>query len=342
MRVVLKTWRIDGSRAHELGVGVQVAACNRDGWAPDDERGRGIEPRADAGARDRTRTVVERALEGDNPRRAPAARSSSGQDEGRAERTPGGSKASKRACRSCTASPVFVGSGRNVRRAFGCVVATGLATARNRRPGSRAGAIRGKRSWRTCGHRAGCGRNFEPARKQRLARASTAPRGGKALEGQLLDASGMKQGREASGSQNRREGQEPWGRHRRGSGRSSSRTGETRASAERSSRKRGTRRSCVREKEPHERRPGRGNRKGGDEALELWRGPEPHEGRSCDQNRATKVWRGIPRGRKDDVGGAPKPIGRYSSGTIKTLKGTDTSREWSSARVTARGSERRI
>jgi len=201
---------------------------------------------------------------------------------------------------------------------------------------------RGKRTWRSCGHRAGCGRNFEPARKQRLARASTAPRGGKALEGQLLDASGMKQGREASGSQNRREGQEPWGRHRRGSGRSSSRTGETRASAERSSRKRGTRRSCVREKEPHERRPGRGNRKGGDEALELWRGPEPHEGRSCDQNRATKVWRGIPRGRKDDVGGAPKPIGRYSSGTIKTLKGTDTSREWSSARVTARGSERRI
>jgi len=140
MRGVLKMWRIDGSWAHELGVGVRVAACNRDDWVPDDERGRGIEPRASAGTTDRTRTVVERALEGDNPRRAPAVRSSSGQDEGRAERTPGGSKASKRACRSCTASPVFVGSGRYVRRAFGCGVATGLATARNRRPGSRAGA----------------------------------------------------------------------------------------------------------------------------------------------------------------------------------------------------------
>jgi hypothetical protein len=137
---VLKTWHIDGSRAHGPGVGVRVAACNRDGWIPDDGCGRGIEPRVFAGARDRTRTVVEQALEGDNPRRAPAVRSSSGQGEGRAERTPGGSKASKRACRSCTASPVFVGSGRYVRRAFGCGVATGLATARNRRPGSRAGA----------------------------------------------------------------------------------------------------------------------------------------------------------------------------------------------------------
>jgi hypothetical protein len=62
------------------------------------------------------------------------------QGEGRAERTPGGSKASKRACRSETASPAFTGSGRHVRRTFGCVEATGLATARNRRPGSRAGA----------------------------------------------------------------------------------------------------------------------------------------------------------------------------------------------------------
>jgi hypothetical protein len=65
------------------------------------------------------------------------------------------------------------------------------------------------------------------ARKQRPARAGTAPREGKALEGSSRDASGMKQGREASGatahggirkgperaasikSLNRREGQEP-------------------------------------------------------------------------------------------------------------------------------------
>jgi len=66
----------------------------------------------------------------------------------------------------------------------------------------------------------------EPARKQRPARAGTAPREGKALKGDSRDASGMEQGREASGrhgnrraprgartvrdrSRNRREGQEP-------------------------------------------------------------------------------------------------------------------------------------
>jgi len=40
----------------------------------------------------------------------------------------------------------------------------------------------------------------EPARKQRPARAGTAPREGKALEGSSRDASGMEQGREASGA----------------------------------------------------------------------------------------------------------------------------------------------
>jgi len=40
----------------------------------------------------------------------------------------------------------------------------------------------------------------EPARKQRPARAGTAPREGKALEGHSRDASGMKEGREASGA----------------------------------------------------------------------------------------------------------------------------------------------
>jgi len=65
----------------------------------------------------------------------------------------------------------------------------------------------------------------EPARKQRPARAGAAPREGNALEGRSRDASGMKQGCEASGatanggiqkissepraSRNRREGQEP-------------------------------------------------------------------------------------------------------------------------------------
>jgi hypothetical protein len=65
----------------------------------------------------------------------------------------------------------------------------------------------------------------EPARKERPARAGTAPREGKALEGRSRNASGMEQGREASGSTanggvqktsseprdswHRREGQEP-------------------------------------------------------------------------------------------------------------------------------------
>jgi len=73
-----------------------------------------------------------------------------------------------------------------------------------------------------------------PQGSRRPARAGTAPREGKALKGDSRDASGMKQGREASGrhgnggfariracrvrSQNRREGQEPWGRHRWGPG----------------------------------------------------------------------------------------------------------------------------
>jgi len=67
--------------------------------------------------------------------------------------------------------------------------------------------------------------NANPQGSKRPARAGTAPREGKALEGRSRDASGMEQGREASGtttngeaqkassesrvSRNRREGQEP-------------------------------------------------------------------------------------------------------------------------------------
>jgi hypothetical protein len=50
-----ETGRVDGPWVHEPRVGARFAACNREGRAPGDVRGRGIEPRARACARDRTR-----------------------------------------------------------------------------------------------------------------------------------------------------------------------------------------------------------------------------------------------------------------------------------------------
>jgi hypothetical protein len=103
-----------------------------------------------------SRTVVERALKGERtPGEHRRAASAWPGGEVVAERTPGGSKASKRACRPFTGEPSVGGEG-TVRAARPVrVEATGLATARNRRPGScvprlpsggrerqRAGAIR--------------------------------------------------------------------------------------------------------------------------------------------------------------------------------------------------------
>jgi len=54
------------------GVGVRVAECNRDGWAPGVARGKGTSRPLRVAARQTvSRTVVERTLEGENPRRAP-------------------------------------------------------------------------------------------------------------------------------------------------------------------------------------------------------------------------------------------------------------------------------
>jgi len=202
-----------------------------------------------------------------------------------------------------------------VRRTFGCVEATGLATARNRRPGSRAGAA-GKAIVKHPG---------TPRRTKDGERTRT--------EATTRESGHGSPGRESSGgAAPGREPSETWrggvGRRGRGSGRSSShQTGERR------SRIRGT--NLTRDG------PGRDNRSGGDEAQGLWRGPNPTREDRAAQHRTTKVRRGRPRGREDDEGGAPKPIGRYSTGTIKTLKGTDTSREWSTTRATAGSSERR-
>jgi hypothetical protein len=60
------------------------------------------------------RTVVERALEGKNPRRAPTGFLGLARYEVVAERTPGGSKAQKRACWLFTGEP-SVGGMRTVR-----------------------------------------------------------------------------------------------------------------------------------------------------------------------------------------------------------------------------------
>jgi hypothetical protein len=56
-------------------------------------------------------TVVERALEGKNPRRAPTDDLSLARCGVVAERTPGGSKTSKRACRPFTGEPSVGGMG---------------------------------------------------------------------------------------------------------------------------------------------------------------------------------------------------------------------------------------
>jgi len=150
---------------------------------------------------------------------------------------PGGARLRSGRAGGQPASPVFVGSGRHVRRAH---ARRGDRTSdreepssRLMRPGSAFGQVTGQRAGARNGE---SGREDpagpalatverEPARKHRPARAGTAPREGKALEGSSRDASGMKEGREASGAtangevqkassepragRNRREGQEP-------------------------------------------------------------------------------------------------------------------------------------
>jgi len=172
------------------------------------------------------------------PRRAPTGRSSPGQGGDRCkERTLEGSKASKRACRPpYPVSPADPRSGR-CKRARQRVTRNVLATPGNRRPGlpvqrafgpaGREVGATGKGAANTSVRAAPLGwSNANPQGSRRPARAGTAPREGKALKGDSRGASGMKQGREASGrhgerrvpqgaracrvrGQNRREGQEP-------------------------------------------------------------------------------------------------------------------------------------
>jgi len=79
-------------------------------------------------------TVVEKALKGQNPRRAPTGDLTLARGGVAAERTPGGSKASKRACRPSTGEPRVLGRGRHVRRAH---ARRGDRTSDRREPSSR-------------------------------------------------------------------------------------------------------------------------------------------------------------------------------------------------------------
>jgi len=81
-------------------------------------------------------TVVEKTLKGENPRRAPTGGLSLAKGGVAAERTPGGSKASKRACRPSTGEPNVLGKRTGTCDALGASRRPAVATAGNPRPGS--------------------------------------------------------------------------------------------------------------------------------------------------------------------------------------------------------------
>jgi hypothetical protein len=105
------------------------------------------------------------------------------------------------------------GRGRRVKaRTTGCSSGSKEPSSRPTASGEPSRASRGKGSARrgkrprNLDHVAPATIEREPARKQRSARADTAPRAVKALKGSSRDASGMKQGREASGASRRATG----------------------------------------------------------------------------------------------------------------------------------------
>jgi hypothetical protein len=204
-------------------------ACVARGFRPLRMSTRGTEPG----------TVVERALKGENPRRAPtgglclARRGGRRGTDSRGEQgfEVGGPAANRRAqCRwevdgTCGTPRVRRGDRTSDREE---------PSSRLMRPGSTFGWARAAKSWRDTEKaavkllqalRRRQSDSANPQGSRWPARAGTAPREGKALEGSSRDASGMKEGREAQGatanggvpktscepraSRNRREGQEP-------------------------------------------------------------------------------------------------------------------------------------
>jgi hypothetical protein len=260
--------------------------------APGDVRGRGIEPRARACARHRTRDrrwreVWRAASPGEHrPGRLRLPRRGSNGTDPRGEQ-------------SFEAGVPFVDGepgvhGEWTARAAHLRVRRGDRTSDREEPSSRLTSRRGGESDREAPGDAAPdeGRRANPHGSNDPRERARAPRGGKALEGQHRDANRLKYGGEASSAAGE------------GPGRSSSH-------------QTGARRRRIRGKNLTRDGPGRDNRSGGDEARGLWRGPNPTREDRATQHRATRVRRGKPRGRKDDEGGAPKPIGRYSTGTAR-------------------------
>jgi len=130
---------------------------------------------------------------------------------------PGGAKLRSGRAGRFPASPASVGWGRYVRRAERCVEATGLATARNRRPGSCVpGSLHGERRGQRAGANGESDREGpagaapatvgEANRKEAEARESGHGSPGREGSGgaDSTDASGMEQAREASGTERRK------------------------------------------------------------------------------------------------------------------------------------------
>jgi len=176
------------------GVGVRVAVSYRDGWVPGGARGTGPVPAACAGARDRTRNRGGEGSEGSDSQESTGGRPHPGQGRGRRRTDSRGEQGFE------AGVPAVNRRAQGPREGDGTcgalierVEATGLATAGNLRPGScvpvrlRAGfkgkelGANGESDRESLESSALAAVEREPARKQRPARAGTAPREGKAL-----------------------------------------------------------------------------------------------------------------------------------------------------------------
>jgi len=157
------------------GVGVRVAACNRDGWAPEDVRGWGLGSPCMSLRGTEPRTVVEEALEGKNPRRAPTDGFSLARWWGRRWTDSRGEQSFEAGVPAVYRRAQCRWDGDGTCDSLRCVEATGLAIAGNLRPGSwvpglpsgrrvwrRSWRDRRKRPWRSCRHCAGGSRRANP------------------------------------------------------------------------------------------------------------------------------------------------------------------------------------
>jgi len=216
--VVRSTARVHGFRGLEPGAGVRLRALQREDRVPGDGCDTGSARAAYVAARNRTQGLPGASSEGEEspgehgPGVLALAR------VGIVARTglPGGARLrSGRGGRSPASHGVneTEGRGRRVKaRTTGPPSGSKEPSSRPLRPASPHGRAeaKGRRGGESDRELSGTSRRpqpkCEPARKQRPARAGTAPRKVKALKGSSRDASGMKQGREASGASRRAAG----------------------------------------------------------------------------------------------------------------------------------------